>query len=53
MLHEWDNFYITTGAASASLIGLLFVVVTLGGRIPSSDVADVSAVSARETELAD
>ena len=40
MLHEWDNFYITTGAASASLIGLLFVVVTLGGRMPSSDVAD-------------
>ena len=43
MLHEWDNFYITTGAASASLIGLLFVVVTLGGRMPSSDVGDVCA----------
>lgn len=37
MLHEWDNFYITTGAASASLIGLLFVVVTLGADFPSAD----------------
>jgi hypothetical protein len=40
MLHEWTNFYITTGAASASLIGLLFVVVTLGARMPRSDVVD-------------
>jgi hypothetical protein len=40
VLHEWDNFYITTGAASASLIGLLFVVVTLGARMPSSDKVD-------------
>ena len=37
MLHDWDNFYITTGAASASLIGLLFVVVTLGAGLSSSD----------------
>ena len=40
MLHEWTNFYITTGAASASLIGLLFVVVTLGARMRRSDVVD-------------
>jgi hypothetical protein len=37
MLHDWDNFYVTTGAASASLIGLLFVVVTLGADFSSSD----------------
>ena len=37
MLHDWDNFYVTTGAASASLIGLLFVVVTLGAGLSSSD----------------
>ncbi len=37
MLHVWDNFYVTTGAASASLIGLLFVVVTLGAGFSSSD----------------
>ncbi len=30
MLHGWDNFYITTGAAAATLTGLLFVVMTLG-----------------------
>ena len=37
MLPDWDNFYVTTGAASASLIGLLFVVVTLGADFSSSD----------------
>ena len=34
MLHDWDNFYVTTGAASASLIGLLLLVVTLGTDFP-------------------
>jgi hypothetical protein len=37
MFHDWDNFYVTAGAASASLIGLLFVVVTLGAGFSSSD----------------
>ena len=37
ILQDWDNFYVTTGAASASLIGLLFVVVTLGAGFSSSD----------------
>ena len=37
MLHDRDNFYVTTGAASASLLGLLFVVVTLGAGFSSSD----------------
>jgi hypothetical protein len=31
MLHGWNNFFELTGAAGAQLIGLLFVVVTLGG----------------------
>jgi hypothetical protein len=31
MLHGWYNFFELTGAAGAQLIGLLFVVVTLGG----------------------
>ncbi len=31
MLHEWNNLFSMTGAAGAQLIGLLFVVVTLGG----------------------
>jgi len=29
MFQGWDNFYIMTGSAGASLVGLLFVVVTL------------------------
>ncbi len=31
MLHDWNNLFSMTGAAGAQLIGLLFVVVTLGG----------------------
>jgi hypothetical protein len=30
MLRNWDNFYIMAGTSGATLIGLLFVVVTLG-----------------------
>jgi hypothetical protein len=30
MLHDWTNLFNITGAAGAQLIGLLFVVVTLG-----------------------
>jgi hypothetical protein len=36
-LHDWTNFYVTTGAASASLIGLVFVVVTLAAGFSSTD----------------
>ena len=36
MLHGWDNFYITAATAGATLIGLLFVVVTLGTGISTS-----------------
>ena len=36
MLHSWDNFYITAATAGATLIGLLFVVVTLGTGISTS-----------------
>ena len=31
MLHDWSNLFIMTGGTGAQLIGLLFVVVTLGG----------------------
>lgn len=30
MLHAWDNFFIMAGTAAATLIGLLFVAITLG-----------------------
>jgi len=36
MLQDWNNLFTMTGAAGAQLIGLLFVVVTLGGTSLSS-----------------
>ena len=36
MLQDWNNLFTMTGAAGAQLIGLLFVVVTLGGTNLSS-----------------
>lgn len=39
MLNGWDNFYIMAGTAGATLIGLLFVIITLGTHLPSSGVA--------------
>lgn len=35
VLQGWQNFYMLTGAAAATLIGLLFVAVTTGGYIPA------------------
>jgi hypothetical protein len=39
MLYGWDNFYIMAGTAGATLIGLLFVIITLGTHLSSSRVA--------------
>jgi len=38
----WDNFYIMAGSASATLIGLLFVIVTMGtgSRLSGSSALD-------------
>jgi hypothetical protein len=33
MLHGWDNFFIMAGSAAATLIGLLFVAITLGSAL--------------------
>jgi hypothetical protein len=30
MLHGWENFFIVAATAAATLIGLLFVAITLG-----------------------
>ncbi len=40
MLHGWDNFYVTAGTAGATLIGLLFVVVTLSPHMSASSTLD-------------
>jgi hypothetical protein len=40
MLNNWTNFFDITGAAGAQLIGLLFVVVTLGTRLSTSQSVD-------------
>ena len=36
-LHDWQNFYILTGTAAATLIGLLFVAISIGGYIPEKE----------------
>lgn len=35
-LHDWQNFYFMIGTASATLIGLMFVAVSLGADMPSA-----------------
>jgi hypothetical protein len=40
MPNIWINFFEITGAAGAQLIGLLFVVVTLGTRLSTSQSVD-------------
>jgi hypothetical protein len=40
MHNEWINYFDITGAAGAQLIGLLFVVVTLGTRLSTSQSVD-------------
>jgi hypothetical protein len=43
-LHDWQNFYFMIGGASATLIGLMFVAVSLGADLPSAtDEAGVTA----------
>jgi len=44
MLHNWTNFFLSTAAAGAQLIGLLFVVVTVGTSLSrSQSVAGIHA----------
>jgi hypothetical protein len=42
LLERWANFYLMTSAAAATLIGLLFVVITLAAeRMPLEDTAKI------------
>ena len=38
MLHGWDNFFIMAGTAAATLIGLLFVAITVGTGFSTSTI---------------
>jgi hypothetical protein len=42
MLNGWSSFFTLTGSAGAGLIGLLFVVVTLGADLSKSRRLDVA-----------
>jgi hypothetical protein len=38
MLHGWDNFFIMAGTAAPTLVGLLFVAVTVGTGLSTSSI---------------
>jgi hypothetical protein len=40
MLHAWDNFFVTAGTSAATLIGLLFVAVTVGTGCSASKIEE-------------
>jgi hypothetical protein len=42
MLNSWSNFFTLTGSAGATLVGLLFVVITLNANMPTSRTLDVA-----------
>ena len=49
MLSSWSGFFALTGSAGATLVGLLFVVVTLGTNLSTSrtqEIADASMTPA-------
>jgi hypothetical protein len=37
ILHEWQNFYFMVGGASATLIGLMFVAVSIGSHLVNEE----------------
>jgi hypothetical protein len=45
VFESWSNFFITTGAAGGTLVGLLFVVVTLGTGLPTARKLDIAHAS--------
>jgi hypothetical protein len=45
MLSGWSNFFTMTGSAGATLVGLLFVVVTLGSGLSASRKLDIAHAS--------
>ena len=45
MLTGWSNFFTLTGAAGATLVGLLFVVITLNTDLSASRTLDIARAS--------
>ena len=45
MLTDWSDFFTTTGAAGGTLVGLLFVVVSLGTGLSTSRKLDIAHAS--------
>jgi hypothetical protein len=45
MFDRWSDFFTTTGAAGGTLVGLLFVVVTLGTGLSTSRRLDIAHAS--------
>ncbi len=39
MLHNWQNFYILTGTASATLVGLIFIAASLGAGLVTPETS--------------
>lgn len=48
-LREWQNFYFMIGTASATLVGLMFVAVSLGADLPTA--SDQSSVNTFVTPM--
>lgn len=40
VLRDWQSFYILTGTASATLIGLLFIAISIGSNLPMQQLTD-------------
>jgi len=45
MLNGWSDFFTLTGTAGGTLVGLLFVVVTLGTSLPTARKLDIAHAS--------
>jgi hypothetical protein len=44
LLRDWQSFYLLTGTAGATLIGLIFLAISLGARlVPAEDTAPLRA----------
>jgi len=48
-LHDWQTFYFMVGTASATLIGLMFIAVSLGADLPAA--TDSNGISAFVTPM--